>query len=211
MGDVINIVIADAQEMIRDSLHKNLSTNQQYNINSEASDGYGAIRNCQNLSANILVIGQSIARPDCLKVIEKVKTIDPEIGVVVIADDSNTTVAFALFSAGAIAVVPRNANLVDFLNAVRSAELGYACVPGNCIAEFTALRRNATRTGNMYGLSPREMEVVQACSTGANTKEVAHQLSISVRTVEAHRNAIYRKTDCRSVEDIINMARTLNV
>ncbi len=209
MNKSMSIVIADVQEMIRDSLHKNLSQFDHYNISSDASDGYTALRNCQNLSADILVIGQSFVRPNCLKVIEKAKQNNPAIGVVVISDDSNTATAFTFFSAGAIAVVPRNAKVVDLINAVRSAELGYACVSGECIAEFTALRRNVTRTGNMYGLSPREMEVVQACASGASTKEVAHQLAISVRTVEAHRNAIYRKTDCQNVEDIMNMAQTL--
>lgn len=206
MNKRTNIVIADEQEMIRDSLYKNLSANENYNIQSNANDGYSAIKECQNFSADILIIGNTIKRPDCFTVIDKTRKINPDIRVVAISEDSSTTAAFSLFSAGAIAVVSRSANIVDFLNAVRSAELGYACLPSDCIVEFTAMRRNRTRTGNIYGLSPRELEVMQACADGANTKEVAHQLSISIRTVEAHRNAIYRKTECKSVEDIKAMA-----
>lgn len=207
---MVSVVIADPHEMVRYGLHKNLSDNCDYSIDSDASDGYTAIKKCRMNSASIIILGESIARPDCMKVIESVKSANQHTHIIIISDSDDTGKAFQLFSAGVIAVVPRNANVADFLNAVRSAELGYACLPEAFIKTFTAMRRNTTRTGNIYGLSPREMEVVHACGTGANTKEVAHRLAISVRTVEAHRNAIYRKTNCKSLDDIVDLGRQIS-
>ena len=42
--------------------------------------------------------------------------------------------------------------------------------------------------------------MLKASVDGAKSKEVAERLAIGVRTVETHRNAIYRMTDCRSLD-----------
>jgi DNA-binding NarL/FixJ family response regulator len=45
----------------------------------------------------------------------------------------------------------------------------------------------------MQPLSPREQEVFALVARGLQSKEIAHQLGISPRTVEAHRQRILRK------------------
>jgi DNA-binding NarL/FixJ family response regulator len=46
-------------------------------------------------------------------------------------------------------------------------------------------------------LTPREQEVALAVGRGISNKEVAHQLSISDRTVKAHLSAIFEKLEVR--------------
>ena len=54
----------------------------------------------------------------------------------------------------------------------------------------------------MFGLSPRELEIVDSCMQGRSTKDIAEACNISVRTVETHKNNIYRKTSCSSMADL---------
>jgi len=204
------IVVADSHEIIREGLANKLSSECGYDVVGQAADGYATIKACKTLSPNILVMGLCLTRPNGLEVFEKVRKSNPDIAIVVMSQECYASEAFTLISAGAMAFIPRDARVIDLINAVRSAELGYACVPKDYIGEFASLRRNMTRTGNIYGLSPRELEVVEACATGAKTKEVADRLSISVRTVETHRNAIYRKTECRNIDDLADIARSLS-
>jgi len=196
------IVVADSHEIVREGLANKLELECGYDIVGQAADGYATIKACRMLSPDILVLGLSIMRPSGLDTFAKIRVINSDIKVVAMASDASATDAFTVLAEGALAFVPRDARVVDLLNAVRSAELGYACVPDEYIRQFTNLRRNVTRTGNIYGLSPRELEVVEACAGGAKTKEVAELLSISVRTVETHRNSIYRKTDCRNMREL---------
>ena len=51
--------------------------------------------------------------------------------------------------------------------------------------------------------------MLEACAAGRKTKEVAESLSISVRTVETHRNSIYRKTSCRNIGELCTITGAL--
>ena len=52
-------------------------------------------------------------------------------------------------------------------------------------------------------LTPREIEIVQLLAEGKSNKQVAGELGVSVRTVEAHRQHIMRKLRVRSVVEIV--------
>lgn len=210
MQEPATLIVADSHEIIREGLANKLSSECGYNVVEQAADGYATIKACKLHNPDILVMGLCLTRPSGLEVFEKVRKSNPDTAIVVMSQDCYASEAFTLISAGAMAFIPRDARVIDLINAVRSAELGYACVPRDYIAEFASLRGNISRTGNIYGLSPRELEVVEACATGAKTKEIADRLSISVRTVETHRNAIYRKTDCRNIQELTDIARTLS-
>jgi two-component system response regulator NreC len=55
-------------------------------------------------------------------------------------------------------------------------------------------------------LTPREYEVLELLAMGFMNPEIAERLVVSVRTVEAHRSAIVRKTRCRTRAELIAYA-----
>lgn len=55
-------------------------------------------------------------------------------------------------------------------------------------------------------LSEREIEIIQLCVDGLSAKEIADKLNISNRTVEHHKERIFKKTGCRSVMELIKYA-----
>src|SRR5439155_22835929 len=55
-------------------------------------------------------------------------------------------------------------------------------------------------------LTPREREVLQLMAEGFATKEVAHRLHVSVKTVETHRRQIMEKLDLHSVAELTKYA-----
>ncbi|MEP3847591.1 MAG: response regulator transcription factor [Paracoccaceae bacterium] len=209
MTDAAKVLVADSHEIVREGLANKLAVDCGYNVVGQTADGYSTIKACRMLMPDILVMSLSLTRPSGLETFSKIRASNKDIRIVVMSQDANTNDAFTVIAEGALGFVPRDARVVDLVNAVRSAELGYASLPSEYIRQFTNLRRNVTRTGNIYGLSPRELEVVEACATGAKTKEVADMLAISVRTVETHRNSIYRKTDCRNLTELAEIAGQL--
>ena len=55
-------------------------------------------------------------------------------------------------------------------------------------------------------LTAKEREVLQLLAEGASTKEIAHKLSVSVKTIETHRHNIMNKLDLRSVVELTKYA-----
>lgn len=60
-------------------------------------------------------------------------------------------------------------------------------------------------------LSPKEMEILKLIADGQTTKEIAHKLFISTRTVETHRNNMMKKLDVKNTPELINKAAQLNL
>ena len=59
---------------------------------------------------------------------------------------------------------------------------------------------------NAGTVTPREREIIQLLAEGKSNKETASALSVSVKTVEAHRANIMRKLRLRSVSDLVRYA-----
>lgn len=209
MSDKLRIVIADCHEIVREGIATRLITDCDADVVGQASDGYTAIKICRNLTPDVLLLDLSITRPSGTETLAKLRSSMPNLKIVVMSSEATTTEAFTILAQGAVCFMPKQAKGADFVHAVQAAATDFTFIPTSYLKEFVRLRQNVTRTGNMYGLSPREVEILEACAAGQKTKEVAERLSISVRTVETHRNSIYRKTDCRSISELSGIAAKL--
>ena len=205
MGKLVRVVIADCHEILREGIAARLVESCPVDVVAQSSDGYSTIKVCRQMRPDILLMDLSLTCPSGMETLAKLRTSLPDMKIVVLSSDATLSDAFMVLAQGAIGFMPKQARGVDFVNAIRAAIAGYAYVPAEYLTEFVRLRQNVSRTGNMYGLSPRELEILDACADGRPTKEVATKLSISVRTVETHRNAIYRKTNCRDLGQLAHM------
>jgi DNA-binding CsgD family transcriptional regulator len=74
-----------------------------------------------------------------------------------------------------------------------------------------SLGRRATADADGAGLSPRELEIVRLVGEGRSNREIAGELFLSPRTVDAHLRNLLRKLDCRSRVDAARRARELGL
>jgi DNA-binding NarL/FixJ family response regulator len=202
------LVIADSHEIVREGIAARLEEGCPIEVIGQAADGYSTIKVCRQNAPDILLMDLSLTRPAGMETLTKLRATLPDLRIVVLSSEATVSDAYAVLGMGAIGFIPKQARGEDFVNVIRAAMAGYTCVPTEYLAEFVQLRRNVSRTGNSYGLSPRELEMLEACATGQCTKDVAAQFNISVRTVETHRNAIYRKTASRDLKELYRNLQT---
>jgi DNA-binding NarL/FixJ family response regulator len=62
-----------------------------------------------------------------------------------------------------------------------------------------------------YRIAPQEKKILQMVVDGYTNKEVAEALSISVRTVEAHRQNLFRKMEVDNVVKLVRISLELNL
>ena len=67
-----------------------------------------------------------------------------------------------------------------------------------------AIRRAAR--SRLSALSPRELEVVRELVVGKANKQIAHELDLSVRTVEMHRSRAMDRLACRNLAELMAIA-----
>lgn len=196
------VVVADSHAIVREGLRDRLEASGNLVVVADAQDGYSALKACREFSPDILLMDFSISRPCGRELLGKVRSTRPETRVIVLCSEMKVANAFYCLTNGAAAFVPKQASGSDIVNATTAALRGYTYMPNEFILEFLETRRHLTRSGNIFGLSPRELEIVDSCIQGKSTKEIAEACNISIRTVETHKNNIYRKTSCRSMADL---------
>jgi DNA-binding NarL/FixJ family response regulator len=196
------VVVADSHAIVREGIRDRLERCGNLTVVAEAPDGYTALKACRDHSPDILLMDFSITRPGGRELLAKVRGARPETKIIVLCAEMKVSNAFFCLSSGAVAFMPKQASGNDFVNAAAAAVRGYSYIPNEFIEKFLETRKHLTRSGNMFGLSPRELEIVDSCMQGRSTKEIAEACCISVRTVETHKNNIYRKTSCRSMTDL---------
>lgn len=196
------IVVADALEIVRQTVSDHLTRQCGVNVVAQTKDGYETLKMCRHHRPDLVILDMSIARPAASDTMARLRSALPDLHIVVVTENTSVANAFVALSHGAVSILPRSASAEDYVNAVNAALSGHAFLPSNLMRELVSCRRTLMRSGNIFGLSARELEVLEACVGGASTKEVASSLDISVRTVETHRHNIYRKTSCNSVKEL---------
>lgn len=199
------VVVADSHAIVREGIVSRLSRIEGVEVVGEAADGYSAIKLCRQLAPDIALIDLGLSRPSGRDAIQKIKASSCGTRQIAMSEDSSAASVYFVLSQGVAGFLPKQARGDDIVSAVLAVASGYAFLPVDLVETLVASRRNTVRSGNVFGLSPREMEILEACLNGNSTKEVAASLKISVRTVETHRNSIYRKTSCKDLRDLTDI------
>ena len=205
---ISKIIISDSHEMIREGIVNRLSQDLEVEVVAEAEDGYTTLKYCRQFRPDILIMDLNLSRPSGTDTMARARKDHPNMKIVVLASNAGISNALLALSKGAVGFMPRQSRGADFVNAVRAAESGFSYLPIELLNDLVDARKNVNRNGNVYGLSARELEILEASLANESTKQIAQRLEISVRTVETHRNNIHRKTNCRKYEDLSHLVRS---
>lgn len=108
-----------------------------------------------------------------------------------------------------MAVQAMHAGAIDFLEKPYDNELLVTRIK-QCLSEVTesqdTLRFVAEAKARLSRLTPRERQVMNLLVTGKHNKVIAQELSISVRTAEAHRAKVMKKLRAESLSDIVRLS-----
>jgi DNA-binding NarL/FixJ family response regulator len=116
---------------------------------------------------------------------------------IVLAGTDDDAVAIQALKAGAVGFCPRDTPTDLLRRAVQLVEAGEIWIGRRVmmrLIEELALRTAATPSvAGGEQLTPRERELVSLVADGANNKDIARRLSISVKTVKTHLTSIFKK------------------
>ena len=133
----------------------------------------------------------------------------PAAGVGILPEQTARDHLQELLRAGASAYVLKQSPPTELLQAIRATGAGGQYVDSSLTARVTAgfLGREGRAGGRgTTAITEREAEVLRLIASGYSNKEIAQQLDLSVKTVEAHKANAMRKLDLNSRIDIVRYA-----
>jgi DNA-binding NarL/FixJ family response regulator len=140
-----------------------------------------------------------------IRLANELRCSDPEIGVVVLSQYSDSVYATALFEAGssrrAYLLKERVQDDAELVRAVRSVATGGSVVDPAVVESLLTASR-ARQASQLDHLTPRELEILGLIAQGRSNAAIAEELVLTKRAVERHINGIFTKLDLGEPEDI---------
>jgi DNA-binding NarL/FixJ family response regulator len=207
---IINIVIADHEQLFRSGIRMLLNRESNFNIIYEAENGKKLIDVAQQSESlpDIILLDLKIPEIEGIKTIEAIHKIHPNAKIIVLTSTLSASITTKTLGAGICSYLLKNTSPKILIYTINESYKKELClhkkeVQTNRVVNkptIGALHKNKiTQTQ----LSKREIDVLALICAQHTTSEVADKLFISKRTVEGHRNKLLRKTRSRNIAGLI--------
>jgi DNA-binding NarL/FixJ family response regulator len=205
----VRVLIADDHETMREGLKLLFNNEPDMSVVGEAGDGLEAVRLAQALLPDVTVMDISMPGWDGLKATRKLKEICPQVRVLALTRHDDYGFLTEMLRAGAAGYVLKQSPSAGLIRAVRAVAAGQTyldpTVTAKVVGGYTKERpKNNPESGEP--VSEREEEVLRLIALGYSNKEIAARLSVSVKTVEAHKANGMRKLGLGTRIDIVSYA-----
>ncbi|MFN7938282.1 MAG: response regulator transcription factor [Bryobacteraceae bacterium] len=202
----IRILLADDHAMVRRGFRLILDKHpEEFNVIGEAGTGEEALRLVHQLKPDLLVLDVAMPGMNGVDVTRKVAQNWPEVNVLILSMHKDSNYVRETLRAGAKGYLLKEAVDAELLLAIRTVANndGYIA-PG---VSNTVLSDYQRFVGSPLDLlTSRESEVFHRLAEGKTAKEISTELNVSVYTIDAHRNRIFRKLQLRSSADLVRFA-----
>lgn len=203
----IRIVLADDHITVRHGLKLLIDGQSDMTVIAEASDGETAVAQTLELRPDVIVMDISMPGMNGLVAARVLKQQGAATAIVTLTRHADDAYLEELLRAGASGYVLKQSAPAELLQAIRATAIGGQYIDSSLTGRMTAsfLTREGRKASGGTP-SDREVEVLRLIAAGYSNKEIAAQLSLSVKTVEAHKANAMRKLGLSGRIDIVKYA-----
>lgn len=203
----MHVLVIDRQPLVRRGVSSVLRARGDDVYVCEASDVEGAVAAARSCSPDLIVLDAEIDQLGPDSVIPRLRVTAPTAKIVVLARRGDARAIRRTFAAGAEGYISAQVGLAEFDLALAEIERG---------AKYLDPRLGATLASDVFesgraptSLSQREQHILELVDAGLTNREIASELGLSVRTIEANRARAQRKLHLRSRSDVVAYVREL--
>jgi two-component system CheB/CheR fusion protein len=191
------VYIIDDNSALREALGDLLTAQGMAFETFESAEAY--LEDHGNLRSGCLIVDAQLPGMSGIELMQRLQAEHSTIPAIMITGYGDINTAVSAMKAGAIDFMEKPIAPVALLAAINRA-LEMTRNEG-AIADW---RNDASR--RIQNLTPREHQIMNLIISGRPNKIIASDLSISQRTVENHRAAIFRKTKSKSLSDLVRLS-----
>ncbi len=203
----VKVLVVDDHKLVREGLASMLSLQRDIEVVGQASNGDEAVARSQTLQPDLILMDISMPGTNGIVATRIIKERHPEIKVIMLTMMDEEAYVYESIKAGATGYLLKNTGLDDLTRSIRAVYKGEASLhplaQAQLIKEYTAM---AKRDRETFGLSDREMEVLQLLADGNTNKDIADKLFISTQTVKTHITHIFEKLAVRDRTEAVASA-----
>ena len=204
----MRVLLADDHTIFREGLRLLLERLPDVEVAGEAGDGREALDLIDRLRPDVAILDITMPALSGLEVAERARVASPSTRIVILsmhAGEAYVSHALRAGVAGYLLKESAASELAAVLRAVTRGET-YLCsaISKHVVDGF--LHGGHGEADPLAGLSPRQREILQLVAEGKANKEIAVDLGLSVKTVEAHRSHLMERLGIHGVPGLVRVA-----
>lgn len=206
----IRILLADDHTLFRQGIKTLLGQEADLEIVGEAANGGEAIERAADLRPDVVVMDISMPGMSCFEATRQIRKARPETKILFLTMYDDEDYLVEGMEVGASGYVLKDSPAPQLASAVRDVNRGGSYLSPRMLSQlvddFRSRVRNNSRTPRFATLTAREREVLKLLAEGNSVKEIAGDLNLSVKTIEAHKFNLMRKLDIHNKAQLVQYA-----
>ena len=198
----IRVMLVDDHLLVRQGLQALLEMEPDLEVIGEAGDSATALELTRRTRPDIVITDIAMPGRSGLAVIGDLRACCPELRILVLSAHSSEEYIRVALNAQANGYVLKDSSREELLHAIRLVAKGeqYLCqaVSAQVLSGYLGDKSKAGRPSTIQEMTDRERQVLACIARGMANKQIANDLSISVKTVEKHRSNLMRKQSLRN-------------
>ena len=203
---MITVLIADDHDIVREGLKQIVSETTDIVVGGEARTGNEAIDEVRRRHWDVVILDLNLPDRPGLDVLTQIRLVAPSVPVLILSMQQQATYALRALKSGASGYVSKNTAREHLVAAIRKVARGeHFLTPA--VAESLAFDlMQSKREPTHADLSDREFQVLCLIAAGRPPRQIALELSLSVKTVATHRTRVLAKLGLKNNAEIVQYA-----
>ena len=203
------IFLVDDHPLVREWLGHLINRQTDLVLCGEAGDASEAMREIRRRAPDAVVVDISLGGSSGIELVTEIKLAFPKVAVLVLSMHEESTYVERALRAGALGYVAKRETTAKIVAAIRQVLRGQYFLSGPLALAIT--RKYVERPARVdlspaERLSNRELEVFEMLGRGFETRRVAEELHISMKTVQAYCARIKEKLQLNSATELLREA-----
>jgi NarL family two-component system response regulator LiaR len=198
----IRILIADDHAVVREGTRQILEQEADLEIVAEAADGEEAVKMAGKNKPDVAIIDIAMPKVDGIEATKQIKALYPSIAVLILSAYDDDQFVFSLVEAGAAGYLLKSIRGHELIEAVRAVYNGesvlHPAIARKVLNRLAPVSGKPEKSRLSEVLSEREIEVLRLATRGLSNQDIASELCLSLRTVQAHLGHIFNKLQVSS-------------
>lgn len=206
----VRILMVDDHAMMRIGLATFLDSFEELELVGEATNGVEAVEMCDDLAPDVVLMDLIMPQMDGVEATKIILEAHPETKIIALTSFEEAELVTGVLKAGAVGYLLKGISADKLAEAIHTAMAGK---PTLAPEAAQILIENTTRrpAREQFGLTDREMEVLELIASGLNNRQIADELFLSRSTIKTHVSNILTKLGVSSRTEAVAMSLERNI